>query len=50
LQRGGKKNEIHTQKYSADYKDRRRDTVGVIHGCPFDSIDTISFVTMIKRE
>jgi hypothetical protein len=45
-----KKHEIHNNKNLADYKDRRRDAVRVVHGCPFDSIDTISFVTTIKRE
>jgi hypothetical protein len=26
------------------------DTAIVANGCPFDSIDTISFITIIKRE
>jgi hypothetical protein len=30
--------------------DRRGNTDGVAHGCPFDSSDTISFVIMMKRE
>jgi hypothetical protein len=34
---------------SADCKDRRGDAVGATPGCPFDSIDTISFSTMMKR-
>jgi hypothetical protein len=31
-------------------KDRRGDTIEVDGGCPLDSIDIISFVTMIKRK
>jgi hypothetical protein len=30
--------------------DRRGNTDGVAHGCPFDSSNTISFVSMIKSE
>jgi hypothetical protein len=38
-----------TLNRSAGCEDRG-DTTGVAHGCLFDSIDTISFVSMIKRE
>jgi hypothetical protein len=30
--------------------DRRGDVAGAAPSCPFDSIDTISFITMMKRE
>jgi hypothetical protein len=35
---------------SADYMDRRCDAAIAALGCPFNSIDTISFSNMIKRE
>jgi hypothetical protein len=31
-------------------KDRRGDVVGAALSCPFASIDTISYITMMKRE
>jgi hypothetical protein len=39
-----------TQYGSTDCKDRRGDATGAAPGCPFASIDIISFNTMIKRE
>jgi hypothetical protein len=33
-----------------DYKDRRGDVARAIPGCPFDSINAISFITMMKKE
>jgi hypothetical protein len=38
------------QNWSKDCQDRRGDTTGAAPGCPFDSIDTISFSNMMKRE
>jgi hypothetical protein len=35
---------------SEDFEDRRGDVSGATLNCPFNSIDTISFSTMIKRE
>jgi hypothetical protein len=35
---------------SEDYEDRRGDATGAAVGCPFDSIDAISFSNMMKRE
>jgi hypothetical protein len=31
-------------------KDRRGDAAGAAPGCPFDSIDAISFSNMMKKE
>jgi hypothetical protein len=39
-----------TPNRCADCEDRRRDATRAAPGCPFDSIDTISFSNMIKRE
>jgi hypothetical protein len=39
-----------TQCGSEDYEDRRGDVVGATPGCPFASIDIISFITMMKME
>jgi hypothetical protein len=39
-----------TQYESEDYEDRRGDTAGAAPGCPFISIDIMSFITMMKRE
>jgi hypothetical protein len=39
-----------TQNRLTDCKDRREEAAGATHSCPFTSIDTISFVTMMKRE
>jgi hypothetical protein len=33
-----------------DCNDRRGDATGAALGCPFNSIDTISFSNMMKRE
>jgi hypothetical protein len=30
-------------------KDMRGNAIGAVHGCPFTSIDTISFATMMKE-
>jgi hypothetical protein len=38
------------QYRSVDYKDRRGGTAKDTPRCPFDSIDTISFNNMMKRE
>jgi hypothetical protein len=35
---------------SKDCEDRRRAAAGAAPGCPFDSIDTISFSNNMKRE
>jgi hypothetical protein len=45
---GGRETE-NTQHGSADWEDRRGDVVGATLGCPFVSINTISFTTMMKR-
>jgi hypothetical protein len=39
-----------TPNGSLDYEDGRGDVAGAAPGCPFDSIDTIFFNNMIKRE
>jgi hypothetical protein len=39
-----------TQNGSTDWEDSRGDASGVVHGCSFDSIDTFSFIMMMKRE
>jgi hypothetical protein len=39
-----------TQNLSEDCKDRRGATAGAALGCPFDSIDTTSFINIMKRE
>jgi hypothetical protein len=39
-----------TQYVSADWEDRRGDGPEAAPGCPFASIDHISFNTMMKRE
>jgi hypothetical protein len=39
-----------TQNGYANCEDRRGDAAEVAHGFPFDSIDTINFVTMMKRQ
>jgi ferredoxin len=39
-----------TQNKSEECEDGRGDAAGAVPGCPFDSINTISFITMIKRE
>jgi hypothetical protein len=40
---------IISQKYIG-LEEEVRDAAGATQGCPFDSIDTIFFVTMMKRE
>jgi hypothetical protein len=47
--RGGRETRNTHYRY-ADCKDRRGDAIGAASGCPFDSIDTIYFSNMIKRE
>jgi hypothetical protein len=46
----GGRETINAQYGSADCGDRWEDVVGAAPGFPFDSIDTISFSTMMKRE
>jgi hypothetical protein len=41
---------LNAQNRYADCKDRREDATEDASGCPFNSIDAISFSTMIKRE
>jgi hypothetical protein len=43
--------ETRNTQYESTYcEDRRGDGVEATHGCPFDSIDIISFSNMMKRE
>jgi hypothetical protein len=49
LQDGREKTQ-NTQNRSINFEDIRGDAAKAAHGCPFNSIDTIYFVTMIKRE
>jgi hypothetical protein len=46
----GNKETQNTQYRSADCMDNKGDTANAAPGCPFDSINTISFSTMMKRE
>jgi hypothetical protein len=39
-----------TRNRSKDCKDRRGDATGAAPGCPFDSINSISFNNIMKRE
>jgi hypothetical protein len=48
--RGGGEEIRNTQYKFVDYKDRRGDASRATPGCPFYSIDTISFSTMMKRK
>jgi hypothetical protein len=50
ISQGGGEETRNTQYRYADCEDRRGDAVGASLGCPFDSIDIISFNTMMKRE
>jgi hypothetical protein len=45
--RGWRRNMKYTIQY---YKDMRGDVGKAAPSCPFDSIDTMSFNTMLKRE
>jgi hypothetical protein len=38
------------ESWSEDFEDRRGAIAGAAPGCPFNSIDTISFSNMMKRE
>jgi hypothetical protein len=45
-----KKRVYKTQYGFYDYEDRRGDATRAAPGCPFASINTISFITMMKME
>jgi hypothetical protein len=38
------------RNWSEDCEDRRGDAARAAPGCPFDSIDTISFSNIMKRD
>jgi hypothetical protein len=46
----GRQRNRNTPCGSEDCEDRRGDAAGGAPGCPFDSIDIISFGNMMKRE
>jgi hypothetical protein len=50
ISRWGTEETRNTQYRYAHCEDRRGAAAGVAPGCPLDSIDTISFITMMKRE